>query len=166
MRRASAIFGSVLFFFIAPGGIAGLVPWWITRWEWQQPFLSAGITRVAGVTLILLGGAGLIESFGRFALQGRGTPAPIAPPRLLVVTGFYRFVRNPMYVCVLTIIFGEAFLLGDPRLILYGAFIWITFTLFVIGYEEPTLRASFGRQYESYCANVPRWLPRATPWQS
>jgi protein-S-isoprenylcysteine O-methyltransferase Ste14 len=158
--------GSVLFFFVAPGGVAGLVPWWITGWKWHGPFLSTGITRVAGATLILAGGAGLIESFGRFALLGYGTPAPVAPPTILVVTGFYRFVRNPMYVCVLAIIFGEGFLLGDARLILYGGFIWIAFMLFVIGYEEPTLRASFGQQYETYCANVRRWLPRTTPWQS
>jgi protein-S-isoprenylcysteine O-methyltransferase Ste14 len=135
--------GSALFFIVAPGGIAGFVPWWITRWEWRPPLLSLGVTRIVGAALILAGTVGLVDSFARFAFKG-GTPAPIAPPSTLVVTGLYRFVRNPMYVCVLAVIFGQGLMLGDWRLIGYGGLIWIAFSLFVIGYEEPTLRETFG----------------------
>ena len=112
---------------------------------------------LTGVPLIL-------DSFARFALQGLGTPAPILPPKHLVVTGLYRFVRNPMYVGVTATILGQAFLLGDPQVLEYGLFVWLCFHLFVMGYEEPTLRSTFGDEYRDFCANVPRWLPRLSPW--
>jgi len=107
--------------------------------------------------------ARIVDSFARFALQGLGTPAPIAPPRNLVVSGLYRYVRNPIYVAVVAVILGQAVLFADWHLLGYGALIWLFFHIFVIAYEEPTLRQSFGAEYESYCGNVPRWLPRLTP---
>jgi protein-S-isoprenylcysteine O-methyltransferase Ste14 len=82
-----------------------------------------------------------------------------------VVTGLYRFVCNPMYAAVVALVLGEAILLGDWRLIAYAALIWVAFHLFVIGYEEPTLRRTFGAEYEAFRANVPRWIPRVTPWR-
>ena len=100
----------------------------------------------------------------RFALQGLGTPAPIAPPQHLVVTGLYRYVRNPMYVAVAAVIFGQAILFGDWRLLAYGA-LCLFFHLFVVGYEEPTLKTSFGAEYEAFRINVPRWIPRLTAWR-
>jgi len=165
MKRLGASVGSVLFFVVAPGVVAGLVPWWISGWKMQPPFLGWRSLRVAGVALIALGTPMLLDSFVRFALQGRGTPAPVLPTEHLVVTGLYRFVRNPMYVGVLSVILGQALLLGDPRVLGYGAAVWLGFFLFVIGYEEPTLRRTFGEEYETFCANVPRWIPRLRPWQ-
>ena len=109
---------------------------------------------------------GLLDSFARFALEGLGTPAPIAPPRNLVVSGLYRHVRNPIYVAVVAVILGQAVLFADWRLLGYGALIWLAFHTFVLAYEEPTLRQSYGAEYESYRANVPRWLPRLTPWRA
>ena len=91
--------------------------------------------------MILAGVPGLVDAFARFALQGLGTPAPIAPTRNLVVTGLYRYVRNPIYVAVVAIILGQAVLIGDWRLIVYGALLWLAFHAFVVAYEEPTLRA-------------------------
>src|SRR5262245_50976543 len=123
------------------------------------------MTRAIGPVLIAAGLAGLVESFARFALQGLGTPAPIAPTRHLVVTGLYRYVRNPIYVALVALVLGQAILLGDWRLIAYAALIWVTCHLFVVGYEEPTLRRTFGAEYEVFRANVPRWIPRATPWR-
>lgn len=123
------------------------------------------LTRVIGVILILAGVPGLVDSFARFALQGLGTPAPIAPTRNLVVTGLYRYVRNPIYVAVVAIVLGQAVLLGDWRLIVYGALFWLAFHLFVVAYEEPTLEQTFGGEYEAFRANVPRWIPRMTPWR-
>ena len=100
----------------------------------------------------------------RFAIEGLGTPAPIAPTRHLVVTGFYRHVRNPMYVAVLAVILGQALLFANARLLAYGAAFWLACHLFVVFYEEPTLRRSFGADYDAFRANVPRWIPRLRPW--
>ena len=107
----------------------------------------------------------LLESFGRFALQGVGTPAPIFPTQYLVVKGFYRYVRNPMSIAVVSVILGQALLLGNIRVLAYAIFVWLAFHLFVLIYEEPTLRKSFGVEYETFCAHVPRWIPRFSPWR-
>jgi protein-S-isoprenylcysteine O-methyltransferase Ste14 len=116
--------------------------------------------------LILIGLPGLVHSFARFALQGLGTPAPVAPTKHLVVTGLYRHVRNPIYVAVVAIILGQGMLFGDWPLILYGALLWLAFHVFVVGYEEPTLEQMFGREYEAYRADVRRWVPRVVPWRA
>jgi protein-S-isoprenylcysteine O-methyltransferase Ste14 len=161
MTRASAILGSALFLFLAPGTIGGAIPWWITGWPAPHP----GPLAVAGAGLILLGGLLLLECFGRFAWQGRGTPAPIAPTARLVVSGPYRRVRNPMYVAVLALIFGQAALFASGPLAIYGLVIWAAFHAFVLGYEEPTLRRSFPADYAAFFAAVPRWRPRLRPWR-
>ena len=95
-----------------------------------------------------------------------GTPAPVFPTRHLVVTGLYRYVRNPMYAAVVITILGQGLTLGNVNVLEYGALVWLLFHLFALAYEEPTLRASFGSEYESFCAEVPRWIPRFTPWRS
>jgi len=105
----------------------------------------------------------LIDSFARFAIQGLGTPAPVFPTRHLVITGLYRYVRNPMYVAVASLIVGQGLIFGNARVLEYGALVWLSFHIFVVVYEEPTLRASFGAEYESFCRSVPRWIPRLTP---
>jgi len=160
-----AIIGTIVFLVIAPGFVAGLVPWWISGWRVEPPFFGVVLFRFAGTLLIAVGLVGLLDSFGRFALQGLGTPAPVVPTRYLVVTGLYRYVRNPMYVAVVAAILGQALLPGNGRLLAYGSLIWLLFHVFVLVYEEPTLRAKFGPEYESFCAAVPRWIPRATPWR-
>ncbi len=106
----------------------------------------------------------LLEAFARFALQGVGTPAPLLPTRHLVVKGLYRYVRNPMYLAVVSAILGESMILGSLSLLAYGALIWLTFHIFVLAYEEPNLRRTFGAEYDAFCANVPRWVPRFSPW--
>ena len=166
MPKTMAILGSALFFVLAPGTVAGLIRWWITRWEFRQPFLDLEAIRVVGILLIVAGAPGLVDSFARFALQGLGTPAPIAPTENLVVTGLYRYVRNPIYVALIVVILGQAVLFGDQRLLGYGVLVWLAFHIFVLAYEEPTLRQSYGAEYESYRANVPRWLPRLTRWRA
>lgn len=166
MRRLFAIIGSALFLVIAPGTVTGLVPWWISRWRMQPPFLNFFPFRVAGVLLILIGLSGLLDSFVRFALKGLGTPAPVFPTRHLVVTGLYRYVRNPMYISVVSLILGQGLLLGNLRVLEYGLLVWLAFHLFVLFYEEPTLRSTFGKEYESFCARVPRWIPRLTRWHA
>jgi len=152
-----AALGSALFLVIAPGTVAGLVPWWISRWRFETSWLPL---QVAGGALIAAGMWVLLDSFIRFAMQGLGTPAPVLPTQSLVVTGWYRYVRNPMYVAVVAVILGQGLLFGNMRLLVYGAIVWLAFHLFVIGYEEPTLRATFGEQYEVFCREVSRWIPR------
>jgi protein-S-isoprenylcysteine O-methyltransferase Ste14 len=166
MRKVLATAASAVFLVLAPGFVAGLVPWWISRWRFESPFFAVRISRVVGGLLIVLGVVGLLDSFIRFALEGLGTPAPVFPTRHLVISGLYRYVRNPMYLAVLVTIFGQALLFGNVALLGYGALVWLLFHAFVLVYEEPILRDSFGTEYESFRAGVPRWIPRLTPWRS
>jgi protein-S-isoprenylcysteine O-methyltransferase Ste14 len=133
----------------------------------DDPLADAGaVLRLLAVALLILAGIPvLLESFTRFALQGGGTPAPVAPTRLLVVEGTYSHVRNPIYLAVVAIILGQGLLLARTGLLVYGAILWAGFHVFVMLYEEPTLRNSFGQEYEAYCAGVPRWVPRRCPWR-
>jgi protein-S-isoprenylcysteine O-methyltransferase Ste14 len=166
LRRLAAIAGSAMFLVIAPGFVAGLVPWWISHWRVELPFFGTPLFRFAGGLLVAVGSIGLLDCFVRFAVQGLGTPAPVFPTRHLVVKGLYRYVRNPMYVAVVSTILGQALIFGNLRLLEYGGFVWLMFHLFVLAYEEPTLKASFGPEYESLCSEVPRWIPRLTPARS
>ena len=166
MSKVIAVLGSALFFVIAPLMLAGFIPWWVTQWEFRPAFFGLNLTRILGGILIIVGVPGLVDSFSRFALEGLGTPAPIAPPQKLVVTGLYRYVRNPIYIAVVAVIVGQALLFGDWRLIWYGALLWLVFHVAVVMYEEPTLKETFGTEYESFRANVPRWIPRLTPWRT
>jgi protein-S-isoprenylcysteine O-methyltransferase Ste14 len=161
MSRVSAVLGSVLFLIVAPGVVAGLIPYALGGWQGASPLAL----RALGAVVIALGLALLLECFGRFAFLGRGTPAPLAPPRRLVVSGPYRRVRNPMYVAVVAIILGEAALFADLRLLGYAAVVWLVTHLFVLAYEEPTLKRSFPADYPTFFAAVPRWIPRLVPWR-
>jgi len=162
--KKGPIVGSVIFFGMAPGVVAGWVPYLLSRWRLEPPFLGFRAGRFIGAALALTGLAILVDSFARFALEGRGTPAPMAPTETLVVSGLYRYVRNPMYVAVLIVIAGQALLLGSVTLLGYAAIVWVGFHLFVLGYEEPTLRRRFGDSYRGYQREVGRWWPRLTPW--
>jgi protein-S-isoprenylcysteine O-methyltransferase Ste14 len=163
MGRLRAAIGSFVFLLVAPGVMAGLIPWLLTDWsahDWPVPLrLLGGATIAAGLGLVL-------PAFARFAIEGRGTPAPVAPTERLVVTGAYRYVRNPMYLGVAALIVGQGLLLGQAILLAWAAIFVATVTAFVHGYEEPTLSDQFGSQYESYKSAVPRWLPRLRPWTS
>jgi protein-S-isoprenylcysteine O-methyltransferase Ste14 len=165
MQRVVASIGTAIFLVVAPGGVAVLVPWWIYRWHLAAPLLGFFPLRVLGVLLLAAGLPVLLDSFARFALKGLGTPAPVAPPRRLVVTGLYRRVRNPMYVAVVSLILGQGLLFGSVAVLAYGLSVWVVFHLFVLLYEEPTLRSTFGAEYEQFCAHVPRWIPRLRSWR-
>jgi protein-S-isoprenylcysteine O-methyltransferase Ste14 len=162
MRRAIAAAGSAVFFALAPGVMAGLIPWSLTGWEAKDTWPAL---RVLGAVLIAVGLVVLVQAFVRFVVEGVGTPAPVAPTEHLVVGGLYRYVRNPMYVAVTAIIVGQALVLGRPALLLYAAaFVAVTAT-FVRLYEEPTLRERYGAEYEAYRRAVPGWWPRLSPWR-
>jgi protein-S-isoprenylcysteine O-methyltransferase Ste14 len=161
MRRSAASVGSLVFLVVAPGTVAGWIPYALTGWRLEP---APWPLRALGATLAALGAVLLVSCFARFALVGRGTPAPLAPPERLVVSGAYAYVRNPMYVALVTLILGQAALLPDLRLVGYAAAVWLATHLFVLAYEEPTLRRSFPKDYEAFFAAVPRWIPRFTPW--
>jgi protein-S-isoprenylcysteine O-methyltransferase Ste14 len=165
MRRILAIVGSAIFLVVAPGIVAGYVPWRICRWHVEAPLLGISSLRLVGVLLIAAGLTVLLDSFARFALQGLGTPAPIFPTRHLVVSGLFRYVRNPMYIAVVSLILGQGLFFGSILILEYGIAVFVGFYLFVLIYEEPTLLKSYGREYEEFCANVPRWIPHLRPWR-
>ncbi len=166
VRRPWAVLGSLLFLALAPGTVIVVVPFWISGWRMRPPLLGVEASRLAGAALVVAAMAMLLDSFARFALRGQGTPAPILPTRHLVVSGLYRHVRNPMYVAVVSAIVGQGLFLGDVGVLAYGALLWLLFHAFVLGYEEPTLRRTFGEEYEAFVANVPRWIPRLRPWHA
>jgi protein-S-isoprenylcysteine O-methyltransferase Ste14 len=164
MHRAAAVVGSALFLVVAPGTLVVLVPFWISGWRVTPALLGFFGFRVLGALLMAAGLPVLLDSFARFALQGLGTPAPIAPPERLVVTGLYRHVRNPIYVAVTSLIVGQALFFGEVRLLEYGLAVWAFFHFWVLAIEEPGLRDKFGAEYLDFCAHVRRWIPRLKPW--
>ena len=162
MSRVQAALGSGLFLFAAPGVMAGLVPWLLTGWGSTDPPMAVA----AGCAILIVAGAAVVLlAFARFVLEGRGTPAPIAPTDTLVVGGLYRYVRNPMYVAVTALIIGQGLLFGSVAVLEYGAIVWAAFFVFVLGYEEPVLGEQFPEEYKRYRGNVRRWIPRITPWR-
>ena len=166
-RAASSVrawIGTIVFHFLAPGIVAGVIPGLITGW---RPYDWGGATWIVvpiAWIVIAVGVAFLLYAFALFAPH-RGTPAPVAPTETLVVTGVYRFVRNPMYLSVLAIILGQALLFGSWWLVLYAGIAFAAVLAFVKGYEEPTLTRTYGEQYLKYRSNVPGWWPRLTPWR-
>jgi protein-S-isoprenylcysteine O-methyltransferase Ste14 len=146
MRIRRAALGSVLFFALAPGT------------AWMPVRLLGGGLLVAALPV-------LVSAFVRFVRDGLGTPAPVAPTERLVVTGAYRYVRNPMYLAVLSAIVGQGLLLGQTVLLGYAALVALLVVSFVRLYEEPALRRQVGEEYESYRRAVPGWLPRLHPWK-
>ena len=160
MRRLWTTLGSLAFLVLAPGSVAVLVPWLITGGRTSPPFLGMDATLAIGAALLGVGLFVLVECFARFAWQGLGTPAPIAPAERLVVAGVYRIVRNPMYLAVICMVAGEALLFANLAVLAYAAALALAFHVFVRLWEEPRLTRRFGEAYEAYCARTPRWLPR------
>lgn len=153
---------SGLFFLAAPGATAGLVPWLLTGWAYDG---GLGWAQAGGIALATAGLAVVVAAFVQFVVEGRGTPAPTAPTETLVVGGLYRWVRNPMYVAVAAMIGGQALFFEDRGVAIWLAVFCAAVWTFTVAYEQPTLRASYGAQYATYCDNVPGWYPRLTPWR-
>ena len=164
MKRNAAAAATAIFLVVMPGTMAGVIPWLLTGWEGRDPQWHPTI-RIAGLAFVIAGSAVLLSAFVRFVVEGRGTPAPIAPTDRLVVGGLYRYVRNPMYLAVTAIIVGQGMLLGQAVLFLYAALFLMTTAAFVHWYEEPTLLARYGEAYEAYRRSVHRWRPRLHPWE-
>ncbi len=164
VTRGWAAAGSAIFFVLAPGVVAGLIPYWLTGWRFGASLPFWWPVRVVGAVVTLLAVAVIVAAFVRFVGEGVGTPAPVAPPRHLVVGGMYRYVRNPMYVAVLSAVVGQALLFGQPGLLAYALVAGAVMVTFVHFYEEPDLTERFGAEYDAYRRAVPGWWPRLRPW--
>jgi protein-S-isoprenylcysteine O-methyltransferase Ste14 len=162
VTRWGAAVGSAIFLVLQPGVMGGLIPYWLTDgWQSHDPSL---VLKVVGVLLLAAGVGFVAHTVIRFAVEGLGTPSPVAPTQHLVVGGVYRYLRNPMYIAVIAVILGQAALLGRPVLVVYAAIFWVVVATFVRFYEEPTLSDRYGEQYAAYRRAVRGWWPRLTPW--
>ena len=155
-----ALLGTIVFVAVVPGTVVGWLPWWLSGWRVGEPFLGTSLTRWAGAVLVLAATPLFVSFVSRFVWEGHGTPAPIAPTEHLVVGGPYRWTRNPGYVAVVSMIAGQGLFFASPQVLVYAAALFVGFHLFVVLYEEPTLRRTFGAEFDAYCARVPRWIPR------
>jgi protein-S-isoprenylcysteine O-methyltransferase Ste14 len=155
-----ALFGTIAFTLVVPGTAIVLIPYLLTGWQLRPPLLGIEATRTFGVALMVLAAPLFFRFLSGFVREGHGTPAPIAPTEHLVVGGPFRWIRNPGYVAVVSLVVGQALLFGSGAVLAYAAFLAVAFHLFVVFYEEPTLRRQFGAEYEAYCREVPRWIPR------
>lgn len=148
---------TLIFTVLVPGSVTILIPRWLLSGEASS---SIGSLRLIGLALILVGVAIYLWCAWDFATFGKGTPVVFDPPKVLVARGLYCFVRNPMYVGILSILFGEAALFASLRLTEYAAVVALIFHTFVVLYEEPALGKQFGESYQNYYAQTPRWFPR------
>jgi protein-S-isoprenylcysteine O-methyltransferase Ste14 len=160
MRTFRAALGSAVFFVIAPGIVAGVVPWYLSDGWTRHDVTARPFLLAIGTAIVVSGAAALIYTFMLYVIDGIGTPAPVAPTNALVVRGLNRYVRNPMYMAVVAIIIGQALMLVQPVLFAYAAFAFALMAAFARWYEEPVLRERYGVQYDAYCERVPAWIPR------
>jgi len=161
LRRSLVV--SVLFTFCGgPALVLVLMPWYITHFRIPAGESHASI--VAAIALIAAGLTPLFESIGRFVVAGRGTLVPAVPTEHLVVSGLYRFVRNPMYIGVIIALSGQALLFRSGHMLFYLGIVWLIMHAFVCLYEEPMLARTFEEEYQRFRNHVPRWIPRLKPW--
>ena len=163
MRRSAAVITSAAWFVVTGGVGAVLVPWWLTGWRLRHPLPYWSVAEAVGILLIVAGLIPAVHVFVQFVRAG-GTPMPGAMTGRLVVTGFNRHVRNPIYLAAMTIFVGEALLFGQLSMLVYTIAVWVGAAAFVRWYEEPALAARFGADYEAYRPAVPAWRPRLQPW--
>lgn len=151
---------TVIFTILSPGTLTILVPRWLLSSTTGTERFNIGIFRYLGIVPILLGTSIYLWCAWDFTFAGKGTAAPIDPPKQLVVRGLYRYVRNPMYVGIGSVLIGEALLFQSLALVAYVGAVLLIFNLFVVLYEEPALTRKFGDPYRSFRETVPRWIPR------
>ena len=154
--RIRALIKTAIFTVFVPGTVAVYVPYRLTRGAIAA--LPGDLVGYLGVLPLVFGIALYLHSAWQFAAVGLGTPAPIDPPKTLVVGGAYRWTRNPLYVAVLSVLLGEFLTVRTVALAEYALAVFAGFFAFVLVYEEPVLRAKFGDAYDHYCARVPRWI--------
>lgn len=148
---------SLLYLVMEAGLFALYIPLTLLR---SGPRIETGVISWLAIPLWLAGSLVVLRCFWDFTFKGRGTPVPMDPPRELVVTGFYRYVRNPIYAGVFLIFLGHFLWFGYWSLLMYTMLAFLGAHLFIVLYEEPTLKRKFGTSYEEYLKRVPRWIPR------
>jgi protein-S-isoprenylcysteine O-methyltransferase Ste14 len=153
---------AAIFTLFIPGSVTVLVPYALLHSDLECAVGIPLVLRVLGLLPLAAGMAVYLWCAWEFSVAGRGTPAPYDPPRMLVTGGLYAFVRNPIYVAIVSIIFGEALLFGSIAVFGYGVLLLALLHLRLLLYEEPRLRRKFGASYDDYYHSVPRWLPRTT----
>ena len=163
MRRSAAVVVSVAWGVVLGGTFACLLPYLLNDWHFHRPLAFWPAVQVAGGLLICAGLVPIVQSFVEFT-RADGTPVPVASPPRLVVSGFYRYVRNPIYVGFVVILAGQALLFGSVGLLEYTAVAWCIGAAAVRFYEEPTLGRKFGAEYQDYRRAVRAWIPRLHPW--
>lgn len=151
------VYKSLLYLIFEAGLFALYVPLALLR---TGPRVEIGLLSFLSIPFWLIGSLVVLWCFWDFAFKGRGTPVPMDPPKELVIAGLYRYVRNPIYMGVLLIFLGHFLWFGYWALLVYALVAFIGVHLFVVGYEEPTLKKKFGQPYERYMQNVPRWIPK------
>jgi protein-S-isoprenylcysteine O-methyltransferase Ste14 len=154
-------------FFVAllPGVVAGYIPYRILLASGRLHLPAVGVASIGALVLMLSGVLVLLRCVWDFFAIGKGTLAPIDPPRHLVVRGLYRYTRNPMYNGVLAVVVGEAWLFSSTSVLTYAAFVFLAFHLMVVLYEEPVLEAQFHESYLDYRRSVPRWGFATHPYE-
>jgi len=152
---------TLIFTILVPGSVTVWVPYLLLSSRLGVYSYESGRFRLSGILPIALGSVFYLWCAWDFALAGKGTPAPLDPPKMLVKRGLYRMVRNPIYIGVLGILVGEAMLFESLTLLGYALFAGLAFHLFVVSFEEPALMKTFGAAYEEYRNAVPRWIPTA-----
>lgn len=151
---------TVIFTLLVPGAITAVVPYLLLSRRLERFAFDIGLFRPLGVVPIALGVAVYAWCAWEFGVAGRGTPAIYDPPKVLVVRGLYRVVRNPIYIGIALILFGEAVVFQSLTLLVYAIVVWLACHWFVLYGEEPELLNKFGEAYEVYLKDVPRWIPR------
>src|SRR5262249_18555716 len=144
-KRAGLLFRSIFFTFLFPGTITLLIPYWLISSGSSAISSHLRALRYAGVPLILIGAAGILWCIWEFFSRGKGTLAPVEPPKLLVIDGLYKYVRNPMYVGVLTILIGEAIFFLSLSVLIEAVIFFVSVQVFLGCYEEPLLGRQFGK---------------------
>jgi protein-S-isoprenylcysteine O-methyltransferase Ste14 len=151
---------NILFLLVAPTSVTILSPWLLLKYLGGHLAFDIGAAKFIGIPLIILGAAIYLWCDWNFAVTGKATPAPIDAPKVLVVNGLFTRVRNPFYIGIVTVLIGEAILFQSGVLLIFAAVMWAAFHSFVMFYEEPHLRKTFGASYAEYCKKTPRWIPR------
>ena len=150
---------TLLWSVFVPGTLTTLVPYLILRLSAEGFSFNLSVFRYVGIIPILLGALIYFWCAWDFTFVGKGTPAPFDAPKKVVATGVYRFIRNPMYVACVSVLIGEALFFESAALLIYAFVLFLVFHIWILIYEEPTLRKNFGASYEEYCREVSRWLP-------
>lgn len=166
MTKAWLFVKVLIFTVFVPGAVAGYGPYRVLMRQGGLPPWHLAAGTLPPLLLVLMGAVVYLRCAWDFAVAGGGTPAPVDAPKRLVIAGIYRHTRNPMYLGVGAAILGEAWMFRSQALLVYFAIFFAIINGFVIFYEEPTLKARFGADYEAYKNAVPRWFIRVKPWKS